>query len=199
MSAPEIPGPGRKFVLHADRRWDTYDCGDKYLPKKKDELILYLKTAPKGREAVEAVKERMLMGIETPQDDPMVFRVTDIVRTTPFEGRILDAGCYGGWLYHMLGKPTGYIGIDVWPEAIEAAKELFPEGDFRVCDLFDFKEEVDFAWSSQIAFDADKTMLAIEHLKSISKHGAYAAPSAYARKFPVGSFDEFGKTFVMRW
>lgn len=161
--------------------------------------IAFLKTRPTGRRGIDAIKERIEIGMEGAEFDPMVSRIDDIIKNTTFSGRILDAGCFGGYLYNRIGRPEGYIGIDIWEEAITAAQELFPEADFRVCNLFDFNEKVDFVWCSQLLLDEKDARKALLHFQSISEHGAFALPQSCSRWFEANTFDDFGKTHVKRW
>ena len=85
------------------------------MPVVSGEIVKYLKGAPDGPQAVAALKERVSLSVEDLNNDPMTARLLPILKKTKFDGSILDAGCYGGWLYGYLGKPKGYTGIDKWP------------------------------------------------------------------------------------
>jgi SAM-dependent methyltransferase len=139
------------------------------------QIIKLLKKQNNGRNYVDALKFRTLEGIKNPKDDPLFERILELVDRTKFEGRILDVGCYAGWLYDRLGKPKTYTGIDIWEAAITAAKELFPEGDFRLMDAMDMTETFDFVWSSQIVFRkgaVGQDFLA--KLKTLAPHGVFS-------------------------
>ena len=47
-------------------------------------------------------------------------------------GAVLDAGCSESW---WMPELPGYVGVDIVPSAIERARELHPERDFRVADI----------------------------------------------------------------
>jgi len=50
---------------------------------------------------------------------------------------ILDVGCGPGADYQVLKDcKIQYTGIDITPQVIEYCKQTFPEGDFRVGDIF---------------------------------------------------------------
>lgn len=65
---------------------------------------------------------------------------------------LLDEGCGVGDLYPFLRDqfPTvQYLGIDINPDAIAAAKEKYPDGDFEVGDFLEYSGEyVDYVFSS---------------------------------------------------
>jgi trans-aconitate methyltransferase len=49
---------------------------------------------------------------------------------------VLDVGCGRGYGFDLLKAPL-YEGIDRSSEEIAGAKDVFPSGKFRTCDLFD--------------------------------------------------------------
>jgi SAM-dependent methyltransferase len=104
-------------------------------------------------EILTALRRRMQIQLEYPSNDAMWARVIPFVDKFReyMTGKILDAGCYTGALYHYLGKPKGYVGIDVWGYAIKVAREFAPEADFRHQNLMDIDETFDVVWSSQIS------------------------------------------------
>ena len=159
------------------------------------ELIRFLKTLPSGQEAVEAIRKRTILQLENPNNDPMVERIFG--RINEVKGQVLDIGCYSGWLYHYLGKPKGYIGIDIWPEMIQVAKEFFPEGDFRCMHAMDWKDPVEFVWCSQLSF-GNRTPEVVKHFKTIGAHGV-----AILRINEIEMLGEkcerFGHQGVVRW
>lgn len=103
--------------------------------------------------------------------DSMTERVVPLIDEYKPTGKILDVGCYTGWLYHYLGKPEGYVGIDIWKEAIEVAKEFAPEADFRHCNLMDMVGEFDTVWCIQIPWSKTNVnvMDAVEKMKTLGK------------------------------
>lgn len=62
-------------------------------------------------------------------------KLTLATAVSPTES-VIDVGCGWGRLLELLPKEWcgSYLGVDVSPEFIEIAKELYPERDFRVCD-----------------------------------------------------------------
>lgn len=65
----------------------------------------------------------------------------------PVGSKLLDIGCGAGWNASMLKGRYDYLGIDLGPASIEAARNLVPEAKFEVADFL--------AWSAPSeAYDA---------------------------------------------
>lgn len=105
---------------------------------------------PEGMQA-EFIKLRVQRMIEDPQNDKLsraLWNTLESVLPT-LSGTFLDVGCYGGWIYHYVKDAVEYHGIDNWPVAIEAAKDLF--GDhFSVEELRETTRRADTVWATQL-------------------------------------------------
>ncbi|HVJ31893.1 MAG TPA: class I SAM-dependent methyltransferase [Terriglobia bacterium] len=66
-------------------------------------------------------------------------RVADEIIKPKGGEAVLDLGCGAGQIMPFLGARS-YIGVDLNPAHIEAAKQRFPESDFRVGDAIGFLE-----------------------------------------------------------
>lgn len=62
---------------------------------------------------------------------------------------LLDVGCYAGYAHDYL-CPSHYVGVDILPEAVAAARELHPGVTFEVGDLFDLKQRADIVLCSRV-------------------------------------------------
>jgi SAM-dependent methyltransferase len=105
-------------------------------------------------------------------EDPMTNRMLSEAESLRghLVGSILDVGCYTGFLYHWLGKPKGYVGVDVWSEAIDVAHEFAPEADFRVQDAAKMTESFDVIWCSQVLWERSIGIRkAVEILRKLTK------------------------------
>ncbi len=126
-----------------------------------DKIRKLLKHKPRGDAVIGYIAYRVGKQIEDPQNDNMSTANILIANkyASWFTGKILDVGCMGGWLYGYMQQQgwldidCSYYGIDNWPEAIEAAKSLFPRGRFERMDAFDVKGEYDLIWASQLRPD----------------------------------------------
>lgn len=63
----------------------------------------------------------------------------------PRDARVLDAGCgYGRWSEYF----DSYVGVDFSPDFISTGKELYPDADLRVADLYKLPfEDKEFDWA----------------------------------------------------
>lgn len=136
---------------------------------------MFLKTVPTGEPAREALRRRLDLQLVDLTLDPMTAQIMEVLKETTFEGRILDVGCYSGWLYHYLGKPAGYTGIDRWLEAIEVAKEYAPEADFRHISLEELTGQWDMVWCGQVIFEAPDE--ACKKMKALAPKGIIVSRS----------------------
>lgn len=156
-------------------------------PKKLDQDIRrYLKKTPHGEDAKRFLRIRaQAQFVDSEVFDPMTSRIEPTIeRHRPhLKGSILDVGCYTGHLYHFLGKPRGYVGIDTWTEAIEVAKEFAPEADFRVCDLFKMEGRFDIIWSSQVMWSRASIGVGevLDKIKSLGDKYIVVLSSEYAK------------------
>lgn len=131
----------------------------------------------------------------------MVYRAVPLILEYKPTGTILDVGCYSGWLYHYLGKPKGYVGIDIWPEAIEVAKEFAPEADFRNVNLMDMEGEFDTVWCIQIPWGktAVKAADAVEKMKTLGKRCVVAVTPDDVGIFGRWEAKDYGQLCVWDW
>src|SRR4051812_28160892 len=84
------------------------------------------------------VAERLVPGADRGTDQHMPHHVSRYAwALRECEGkRVADLGCGVGYGTQILSSFAGtVVGVDVSPEAIEAAKRLYPSLDFRVTDL----------------------------------------------------------------
>lgn len=82
---------------------------------------------------------------------PNLFHLSKMLRKLPPPVKIIDVGCYGGYLYDYLRTNVfkniadfSYTGVDIQGPAIEAAKEMhkgFDNAQFLVGDIFDLKQK----------------------------------------------------------
>jgi SAM-dependent methyltransferase len=157
----------------------------------------------KIREAVEALGrkgtqadqlyymlERTKLQVADPYCDALTSRVMpliDLIRPR-LSGTFLDVGCYGGWVYPKVRDLVEYHGIDNWPVAIDAAKQLF--GDhFELADVREYDKKHDIVFASQLGPETPEDDQIIEKLKSLANRmlvvtGLYVTPSAGAEVIP---------------
>ena len=76
---------------------------------------------------------------------------------------LLDVGCYAGYVQDYLGAEK-YLGVDAFPEIIEAARELHPGVAFKVCDLFDLEEKADVVFCSRVLIHLPRFTEAVQKL-----------------------------------
>ena len=82
---------------------------------------------------------------------------------------LIDVGCGRGSVYHWLGCPKDYIGIDRDPEEIKAAKELHPGARFEVRDLFDLDLKADWVICSRVLMHIPRPFDAIKRLRECGR------------------------------
>jgi len=164
----------------------------KFLPDAaKSELFLFLKHAPTGDEARIALRRRMALQLSDYKEDGLCRNAMPFIEhyKEHLKGSILDVGCYTGFLYHHLGKPEGYVGIDIWQEAIDVAKEYAPEARFECKSVMDFDGYFDVVWVSQIDWVRSKTpqIPAMEKLRKLGKRTIFV--NIQNQKDPLGSVE----------
>jgi SAM-dependent methyltransferase len=81
------------------------------------------------------------------------------------EYSVLDVGCYAGYVYDWLKpKPRHYLGVDILPEAIDAARQLHPGVDFKVGDIFALEDRADLVFCSRVLIHIPYFERAVESL-----------------------------------
>ena len=138
----------------------------------KIDLFKFLKTNPSGDLALSALRQRMGVQMVSPKLDPMSRRLLPIMEEykDQLKGRILDIGCYTGYLHYFLGRPDGYVGIDTYPSVIQVAKDFSQHTDFRVADYRTIEGEFDVVWCANVPWatsgmNVGKT---VEHFKTLA-------------------------------
>ncbi len=127
------------------------------------ELREYWKDLPKKR-----LKEFLHVGGAGKEHPSRIF-VASLVKKGE---SVLDVGCGAGVNYEVLdslGLACDYIGIDSSEPSIESAKELYPKGDFRICNAYDM---ADFFKSKK--FDVVIVRAVLEHLPDFEEVMAQA-------------------------
>lgn len=68
------------------------------------------------------------------------------------EDSILDVGCYAGYARDFFRNNDNYLGIDLFPEHIELAREYHPDcpDKFKVGDLFELEDKADVVVCSRV-------------------------------------------------
>lgn len=166
------------------------------------DIIVALKKVGTGPTTRKQLRIRMQAEMEDPDSDPMTARLIPALELCrpDLVGKILDVGCYTGFLYHYLGKPKNYTGVDVWSDAIEVAKEFFPEADFRALDAFTLEGKWDVLWCSQIIWHGFEggPVKAIESLKHLAKKCLFVLVDADIREpFPY-KYERAGQLRIVR-
>ena len=167
-------------------------------PVMLDKVIIdNLKASPIGKKARRFLRERMKIQLEDLKLDPMTARIEQVLQvySNRLQGNILDVGCYTGFLYHYLGKPNGYTGIDIWPDAIDVAREFAPEADFRVADALKFSGWFDSLWCSQIIW-GENTKEAVEKICRLAKCSVFVLTNQDANRI-TGRIEKLGSMNVL--
>lgn len=130
--------------------------------------------------------ERTKLQVEDPYCDVLTSRVMpliDLIRPR-LKGTFLDVGCYGGWVYPKVKDLVEYHGIDNWPVAINAAKQLF--GDhFELADVREYDKKHDIVFASQLGPETPEYGDLIMKLKSLANRmlvvtGVFVVPDESA-------------------
>jgi len=96
-------------------------------------------------------------------------KILSLLRATGLtEPRILDLGCGRGWLAGILSAFGPVTGVDLSPEGIARARDLWPQVDFRAGDVFTMPLETD-------AYDVVVSQEVLEHVDDQSGYLAVAA------------------------
>lgn len=163
-------------------------------------IVKYLKSGLNGKKTRRYLSRRMEFQLEDPKLDPMTCRLLPVLKEFQPQliGKILDVGCYTGFLYHHLGKPENYTGIDIWGDAIQVAKEFAPEANFRVADGLAFEGSFDVLWCSQIVWSSQRIDpgMAIEKLSKLAKKSIFVLTESDARSV-VSDPKKFGNLCVV--
>lgn len=130
----------------------------------------FLKQTQSGEEAKQALRYRTMVHWLHPELDRLSSRMlpvyTELLGHLKWPFSILDVGCMTAWLHHFLAvrtpRPFKYTGVDVWPEALDVAREFQPYIDVRPCDVLKedlptphgdgFTEQFKYTWCSNIQF-----------------------------------------------
>ena len=83
------------------------------------------------------------------------------------EYSLLDVGCGRGHVYHELGHKN-YTGIDLSDAEVAAAREAFPDGNFKVGDLYDIDGKWDVVLCSRVLLHVAPLKGAMEKLLNAS-------------------------------
>jgi ubiquinone/menaquinone biosynthesis C-methylase UbiE len=111
----------------------------------------------------------------------------------PGDIRALDVGCGAGWLLRKLisygAKPENLCGIDLLPRAIEVAKKITPNVDFRCGNAAalpfgseSFELVTQFTMFTSIVEDGMKRSIAMEMLRVLKPHGIILWYDYFIRK-----------------
>jgi 2-polyprenyl-3-methyl-5-hydroxy-6-metoxy-1,4-benzoquinol methylase len=117
---------------------------------------------------------------------------------------IMDAGCGQGVLYTHLGKPEGYSGIDINAGEIREARIAWPDGPYKVMDLYDLKGSWDVVICSRVLIHLPDFEGAMKVLLGCAKrHCVIVVPTdgdkvsdegtRYFRSFSVETLSSVGK------
>ena len=155
-----------------------------------------------GEDLERKIRRRTEIHLKYPEYDPMLEAWRPIAEKyrEMFKGKILDAGCGSGYLYHFLGKPSGYVGVDISPSFIKVAREFAPEADFRVQDFLRMTEHFDMAWCSSLVFPKMKVKAddALSLLKRLAPSGILVFASGHGPDFSYPA-EQFGRMWAHVW
>jgi SAM-dependent methyltransferase len=99
--------------------------------------------------------------------------LTELARQRIDSPNILDLGCGTGWLSNILSNYGAVTGIELSVEAIEAAKERFPQVNFVSGDFFavDFDDKFDFVIASEVLEHFEDQESLIDKIATVLKPG----------------------------
>ena len=111
--------------------------------------------------------------VDAGSEDSLIYRHS-ILASILRGGTVLDVGCgYGRFCIHS--SPKHYLGIDVLPEMIEAARKLYPDCRFEVGDIAHPKPEWEADYvvaSGMFQFgDLDWVYTALTHMCKLARKG----------------------------
>ncbi len=135
--------------------------------------------------------------------DALWARVFDIDTAFKLYGKskdihTLEIGCFSGREYSYIRQFTkNYTGIDISQDAISYAKKSFPDGEFIVWDIEEYKFEkkfdIIFAFASLIHSDKETTQKLFEKFYNIlsTKWIVYVSLKASEKYTEIEKTDEF--------
>jgi len=160
-----------------------------------DALEKYLKSNFVGPEVEVALKCRTLSHWLDPNLDRMSRRMVPayakLCELLDYPFNILDAGCMCGFLKHFMQqrlKSFRYIGVDMWQEALNVAKDMDPTIEvYKKNILTDELMKVHYVWCSNIRFEDPKQV--IEKLLPYAEKAAFFAMPSHC-----GDYEEAAKS-----
>ena len=154
-------------------------------------LERFLKNNNSGDEVVKALRYRTMVHWLHPELDRLSNRMLPVYEALVehldgFPFKFLDVGCMCGWLKHFIEQRTEkrfrYIGIDMWPEALQVAREFSPHIEVYQKDVLkddistmlagDEIKKFRYCWTSNIQY-GDKAPLVIEKLMNNCTDAAF--------------------------
>lgn len=133
-------------------------------------LEQFLKRNFEGDDVRHALRYRTMVHWLHPEADRLSARMlpvyTELMGHIEWPFSILDVGCMTGWLKHFIAqriqKPFQYVGMDMWQEALDVAKEFDPYIDVRKLNILEdeipgplgdgFEPKYTYTWCSNIQF-----------------------------------------------
>lgn len=124
------------------------------------------------------------------------------------EDSLLDVGCYKGHLRPFLGHEN-YFGIDIFPEHIEEARRLHPDGKFECSDFRELKGKWDVVWCCRVLIHMPDFATNVEILKRLARRKLILVipvghkdtidhePTVYFRTFARESVETTGPTEIL--
>jgi len=169
------------FIIKIKRRYFPFSLGGSYILRcmyffrilrgfieaifkiNRNKLCEYWKDLPKKR-----LKEFLHVGDAGKNHPSRTFAASLVEKGES----VLDVGCGAGVNYEVLNSlalADNYVGIDSSAPSIEAAKELYSKGNFRVCNAYNI---TDFFNSKK--FDVVIVRSVLEHLPNFEEVMAQA-------------------------
>lgn len=110
---------------------------------------------------------------------------------------LLDVGCFTGHLYRHLGHKN-YMGVDIFPENIEKARRLSPEGEFICADLHDLEGQWDVVWCCRVLIHIPDFEKAARKLLTLAKRLLILVVAVEADKLEIEEHRE-GKVYFRKF